>query len=380
MGRMAIRSRWGFTLVEILIASLVLVLVIVPLIGLLISRRTSGQSAEGMAEAVTFAQDIMERLISNNLPFELIDPGGGSARGKTLATSAEGAVVQAGFVNSIAGGIRGQTYDAAKLEDIVSDEVNGNNIRIKRDSRTQKSYEIFFFAGKYRDRPGIADLREKSITGQDYTRADIDKTLTFVYLDKPAGYGQPYNFTPTNAATFNKQTILQNDTVANTGATSIVANPYTMPPYEVAGGASLDARQYTASGTKTFRTDYSYHDNTTLVDAGYTLIPGWPNGHYINGSIRYDLNDNLLGDQRRIWARTIQELTTAASTGATVKPVVGYHPAVIDQQTFKETHGALMKIVLGVRFGPYEYSTQRKQNASNMREFWLVSFKAKLED
>src|SRR5688500_18249091 len=171
-------GRRAFTLVEVLIASLVLVMVVVPLVGLLTSGKTDQQSEEGMSEAVAFCQEMMEKLLSNNLPFEAIDPGGGAS-----FTRAIGGTPQAGFKPSTE--VRGQTFVGAELEKLLSDKTVGTD-RVKEVKR--KQYRVFFFAGRYPDGAPVPDSREPA------QRPDMNNTLTFSYLEKPAGYGQPYNF------------------------------------------------------------------------------------------------------------------------------------------------------------------------------------------
>src|SRR5688572_9533199 len=130
-------GRRAFTLVEVLIAALVLVMVVVPLIGLLTSGKTDQQSEEGMSEAVAFCQEMMEKIISNNLPFAAIDPGGGGSLPTGLAQLN---VKQAGFRDAK---VRDQEFKGADLEKIINDELGGA-MRVRKVKG--KRYEVFFFA------------------------------------------------------------------------------------------------------------------------------------------------------------------------------------------------------------------------------------------
>jgi prepilin-type N-terminal cleavage/methylation domain-containing protein len=347
--------RRGFTLVEVLIAALVLVMVVVPLIGLLTSGKTDQQSEEGMSEAVAFCQEMMEKIVSNNLPFSAIDPGGGAG----LATGAgfNTSVKQAGFKNTT---VRSQSFTATDLEKIINDEP-GQPERVRKVKG--KKYFVYFFAGKYPDRPPVNDTHE---TG--FRRADIDETLTFSYVTKPAGYGLPYLL---DAAKFNRQTILNGDKV-NPG--NMESSPYVLGSYLVQGGPSPQVEKVNDRARP-----YFYRDTTrTFPDKpGQELLSGWPDpttGGFTEGSFNFDLNDSG-GEQRRLWAKHLRAVAVREKT-----PNIGYHPVTLDQKEFKETGGAFMKVILGVKFAPYEHSHLRKNSGDNMREFWLVSFKSNLED
>lgn len=354
---MTIRAtRKGFTLVEVLIAALVLVMVVIPLVGLLTSGKTDQASEEGMSEAVAFCQEMMEKLLSNNLPFEAIDPGGGAA-----FTKAIGGVNQAGFLPSVS--VRGQTFSGADLEKILSDRTVGTD-RVREVKR--KQYKVYFFAGRYPDGAPVPDTRESP-----FRRPDMDNTLTFSYLEKPAGYGQPYNFREADRTKFNRQTILGD---AQVSLANIEASPYELKSYTVAGGANPIAENVSR------RQPYFYHDLTRIFPdkPGQVVMPGWPDPNEVpegfTGTFKYDLNDDD-GQQRALWAAHLKAVATGAKT-----PTLAYHPMVIDQRTFKATNGALMKIILGVKFAPYQTSNLRKDTGDNEREFWLCSFKANLED
>lgn len=361
MGMTATRTsrhggRRGFTLVEVLIATLVLVMVVVPLVGLLTSGKTDQQSEEGMSEAVAFCQEMMEKLLSNNLPFEAIDPGGGA----TL-TKAVGGTPQAGFKPSTA--VRGQTFTGAELEKLLADKTVGTD-RVKEVKR--KQYRVYFFAGRYPDGAPVPDTRESP-----FRRPDMDNTLSFSYLEKPAGYGQPYNFREGDRTKFNRQTILGD---AQVSLGNIEASPYELRSYTVAGGANPIAENVNR------QTPYFYHDLTRIFPdkPGQAVMVGWPDPREVpggfTGAFSYNLNDGA-GQQRDLWAAHLKQVATGGKA-----PTLAYHPMVIDQRTFKATNGALMKIILGVKFAPYENSALRKDTGDNMREFWLCSFKANLED
>ena len=51
-----------------------------------------------------------------------------------------------------------------------------------------------------------------------------------------------------------------------------------------------------------------------------------------------------------------------------------------DLHDFREDDGAMLKLVLGLRWKPGAGNSQGSEYTRTTKEFWLVSFKAKLEE
>lgn len=342
--------RKAFSLVEVLIAGFVLAAVMIPLVGLLTSSKTDQQSEDGMGEAVTLCENLMETVLSGKVPFQSIDAGGGS---RLVRGGPDGDVNQAGFRDAA-----DVDATALELEALISDGdapyPGGGLARVK--SYRGKTYFISFFAGKYVDHPGIPDPADPG-----HVRADIDQTLTFTYLERPDPIGLPYNLPNPRRDQLNRQVVL--DAAQVDVGPRIEAIPYMRQAYAVNGADVVPIAP---------TTPYFYRDKVKNLPAGkqnHKLLAGWPQAP----AVSYDLADTA-SDQRALWSRTLRDTVTRSNGRA---PVMRYHPQVVDQRRFGLAGGGLMKVAMGVAFSPYAYSNLRKSDA--LREFWLVSFKAKLE-
>lgn len=342
--------RKAFSLVEVLIAGFVLAAVMIPLVGLLTSSKTDQQSEDGMGEAVVLCENLMETVLSGKVPFQSIDAGGGS---RLVKGGLDADVSQAGFRDA-----PDADATALELESLISDGdapyPGGGLARIK--SFRGKTYYISFFAGKYIDHPGIPDPADPG-----HQRADIDQTLTFTYLERPDPIGLPYNLPNPRRDQLNRQVVL--DAAQVDVGPRIDAIPYLRQAYAVNGADVVPIGP---------ATPYFYRDRLRNLPAdkkNHKLLTGWP----MAPGVTYDLASTT-SDQRMLWSRTIRD-TITRSNGQ--QPVIRYHPQVVDQRRFGLSGGGLMKVVMGVGFSPYTFSHLRKSDA--LREFWLVSFKAKLE-
>lgn len=344
--------RRAFSLLEVLIAGLVLAAVMLPLIGLFTSSKTNQQSEDGLSEAVTLAENLMETLLSAQVPFAAIDPGGG---GRYQKGGPGGDVVQAAFRDV-------PSVTALELEALLSDgdETLPDGVSRFRGLRG-KTYYLSFFAGKYIGHPGVADAVDPG-----HQRADIDNTLTFAYLEKPDPVGMPYNLPNPKRDRFNCQIVLDADRVEVDQQPHGI--PYLRHAYAVSGGAAPETIELAPE------TPYFYRNRAQNLPAdkrNHRLLTGWPAATRANPKIQYDLD---AADQRVEWSRHLRSVVTRSGGQG---PTMDYHPIVQDQRTLGMPQGGLMKIVLGVRFSPYAFSRLRTTDA--LREFWLVSFKADLE-
>ena len=351
-------------------AALVLALVVVPLVGILSSGKTDQQSEEGMSEAVAFCQDMMEKVVSNNLPFQAVDPGGGA---DYVKGGPGGAFAQAGF-RDLPYAIRGQDFKKADLEKILSDgdaTLPDGKYRSKRVKG--KTYYVSFFAGKYPDRDGVDDSHEDN----KLKRSDFGNTLTFSYHPNPADQNVPWAFAaPAEQAKFNTLVILNGTAKVDPGGTQVDTNPYSGKSYLVLTGAKNDVQALSNRDQLAFSDPQKTVEKIDATKRQYSLITGWPDpvsGGNGDPAIKFDLNDTG-SDQRDLWMKHLREIARRDK-----KPTLAYHPVVLDQRSFNSPNGALMKVVLGVKFYPYEHSSQRR-NTGDMREFWLVSLKANLEE
>jgi hypothetical protein len=344
----------GFSLVEILIAGTVMVAVTVPLVGLLTTQKTDARSEDLMAEAVALAQDVMEKILSPRIPFDAINPNGGSG----LVQGGPGKnVAQAGFTQAI-------------LEELVSDGTEPRPDLANRPCRYKaykgRTFYVYFFAGKYPLHPAKAPNVPED---PGYAPPDVDHTLTFAYLEKPAEIGLPWNLSPQRNE-LNRSIILDRATIDVAGQ-SIATIPYVQRPILVKPGSSPVTAPI--NGTDPFY--YKDRLKTLGTKKDHRLISGWPDPR--PGDSRIDYNITATADQRRFWTEHLRRVALRED-GKTA--TVAYHPTVVDQRTLNVRNGGgLMKIVVGVQFNPYATSYLRSGN-NTFREFWLASLKANLEN
>ena len=336
---------------EILIASVILVAILIPVLSLLFGGRQNQQEEVMMTEAISIASNIMEQIISENVPFSAIKPDGGG----TLVPAWNG-IRQAGFeearLQSILG-TPGADPSFAGQQTYVTKGKRGND------------YMVYFFAGKYPDDPQVADAWENSRSGGpgNYTRPDFDNSLTFLYVPNPARRGVPFNFNATDSV-MNNQVILS--TPATTTALPASTVPYTLESYRISRGSTTDL------GTLSSSDPYFFNDPQNS-----TLITGWPLPARDPGGAGWNLRLDT-DPVREEWMTKVQDTVTSGGGGSS--PTIGYHPRVLDQATWRLINGAYMKVIVGVKFNPHAFSTSTRRESGNFREFWLVSFKAKLED
>lgn len=349
-------SRRGFSLVEMLIAAVIMAAILIPLLTVMFNNRRGNEEIVMRGEAMSIASNIMEKLISPSIPFDEIDPAGGSEYVKGLANTN-----QAGFRDGGA-----QAFYEKSLADDHIDEPGGPGglSRVIRGGPGKKQdYFVYFFAGKYPDDPQQPDTNE-STAAKEVKRPDFDRTLTFLYLENPARYGVPYNLNeadndPANPNNPNIHVILATEKTGD----QIETIPYMLTPRELRG----------KQPPNNIPTDDPYkHTNSE----NFRKIVGWP---VFPGEQTASCDYSFDGPGKRAaWGQRVRDVVTSSSGQ---KPTMGFHPRVVDQATFRLEKGAFMKVIVGVKYYPHQgksITALGKSVASG--EFWLTSFKAKLED
>lgn len=277
----------GVTLIEILMATVIMVIVIVPVATLIFGGAGASEESRNYNTGINVASDIMSRLLSPKLPFKAIDPEGGTATGLSWG----GTRKQATF-----------TSDFSEYEKLLSDDGDPSNRIITRHN---VQFETFFFAGNYKD--------SHSNTARE--DGDIANELTFAYFSRP----KPE---------------------LDSSEQALVFLPIDKSPYLCAG---------------TFQDDDSAKNRPRDV----RCKPAWP------------------------WKDDLGKIPSPED----LKKLCDFGPdytmplIVMDQDYFGEgDKGALMKVVVGVRWNPLGNVEKGPGYRKNSREFWLVSLKAKLED
>jgi len=336
-----------------MIAGTIMAAIFLPLLGLLFGARGSQEEESMMGEASTLAANIMDRLISESVPFEAIDPSGGSA----LVPAIDG-TFQAGFTAAYKAQLDALLQDATE-----ADPNGGGDCRI-RTKGLRNSYYIYFFAGKYPDDPAVVDAWENSReAGLNHTRADINNTLSFLYLPNPAKVDVPFSISDQDQQM--SEQIVMNTPKTRTDAPAATV-PYLLTPFVREKGLTEKLRALDANEKYFAR---SPKDESVIV--------GWPK---LPPGLGRDIAD--VPQERANWSLAVRRVTSAgaAAAGPGQAPTVGYHPRLVGQSKFLITNGAYMKVIVGVKFAPHRYRSGNIKDAGVFREFWLVGFKAKLKD
>jgi len=347
--------RRALSLVEVMVGVVVASVSLIPVVGYFSTLTMSGESEEADTDAISMASNIMENLISPTLPFDKIDPAGGSS-----LTKAYGTISQAGFSDP-------------KWERLVSEKTVGTE-RV-RLSRKGVEFKVYFFAGIYHDRPNVTGT-----SGTDYpagttpnpipTVPDVDRELTFSYIPGPYGERSPSEFFRIDQTTAdlvnNVKTLPGSPESLHPpvgGAQDMKLCPYRLLSYEKVSGKWV---------LKTTRETEKWVFND---QQNYFKIPGWvsppssmPEGFFVREGAK---------DYRPALRECLYRVTKRPPVSA---PTWAYHPVITDQGMFLGTgKGALMKIVVGVKYPIYSFKVT-PQGGPTEKEFWLVSLKAKLEE
>jgi len=343
--------RRATSLVELTVALGLTSACLVPVVGQFAVRTQYGESQGMESEAVSMASNIMENLLAPTVPFEAIDPGKGSG----LTTTHNG-ISQAGFTDPL-------------YEKLLSDAREGTD-RIKFSTRKVK-YKVYFFAGRYVDAPNVSgkapfdEIRDEE-TGK-VTIAEIpdaSKELTFSYLPGPygdRGVTEFWNLDPDFSSKIHDKKIMPqepSDHLLDMDGFSTV--PYRLGAFD----RNTPDHRWRAHGDQNAAWKYNDPEN-------YFRIPGWPKSPMPEGS--YDIRDKAPEGRRNL--RT--SLFSVASR--TNNPTWGYHPVTRDQKYFGAEKGALMKIVVGVRYKSTVFSGASQKRPVD-KEVWLASLKANLEE
>ncbi|MBW7875666.1 MAG: hypothetical protein H3C47_06750 [Candidatus Cloacimonetes bacterium] len=339
-------TRIGMTLVEIMVGISILVTFLLPVMGLFSMNNRSNEFSESWVVAMDMANNIMERLISEDVPFLAIDEqgyGGGTATlsGRTQAEflDSRGSLNFASFdLKSVLGG-NGGTYKT---------DADGDRIISRRGT----DYKILFYAGVYKENGATNPDTSLSPGGGSRTirlkrNANPGGELTFSY------YPNPW-FDAQNDCALDFSASLSGLAADSTGCR--VTNVRPINPYKQLSGASA-GKHYSNNASDPMGPNYRFgfpSPGTTAFTDGHSA----PNNRARENAADEILDEILLD---RPYQPRYDD-----------KPTHHRHDADGDGQD----DGALMKIVLGIKWSPRGLGGAGA--AREDQEFWLVSFKANL--
>ena len=309
------------TLVEILLATFILVSVLLPIGGLIFGGLRGSESSKSFNVGANMAANVMDQLISAEVPFRAIDTQGGptvdeivAMSGFTDATrtnsdkealiSSAGSVKTAGFKSEFAD-LETKIFGALGAPENCSDK-----IRCIYDKGYV--YEVYWFAGIYKD--------------ENSDGAKYKEELTFSFFKNP--------YVPVDSGE-----------VTNVVLSDSSKAPYTAVKEEISDpvfGEIVDPKDPRSR-------------------------PGWPD----------------LGGSDTDWEEkpTYEFVSEKAEQGMPAGINLDFPLVFTDLDEFNEADGGLMKMIVGIRWGP-KTGMRRKGTGSQQRshEFWLVSMKGRIEE
>lgn len=303
---------------EILLATFVLAVVMIPILQLIFGGLKDTARGRDRATAVSLATNIMSQLL-HKVPFDQFQPDEGPTPLDVQAFF-QSQVEQPGLYATRKQCLLGGTDSVWEK---LLDQTPGDGQRTIVKEGT--SFEVILFAGMYKDDGAPREGR--------YDVPHLTEELTFSFFRNP----RPQPDDASDQAAIRKQVVLQSHF-----------------PYAEDGEFTRDRSGSTPDYMR--RADYP------------ELRPGWPN---LAGPITED--NFYRGDG--------QGKTPAGSgddPNADVR--LEWPRRTFDLSEFRESEGVMLKLVLGLRWKPGADGTRGSDYTKTTKEFWLVSFKAKLED
>lgn len=308
------RSRRGLSLVEIMLATVVLAVVMIPILNLIFGGLRETTRGRDQATAVSLATNIMTQLL-DKVPFEAFkvdDAAGPLAKdpGEFFQSANEGRSDMAGTRTQVVL----ESLDSQWERILDQDDNPGDGERtIVKDGT---SFEVILYGGIY------DDVDE---TNGSFNKPNLSTELTFSYFRNP---------------------VVEMDGAARAAARKEVVLTSNFP-YQATGSAP---------GAGVERVD----------DPRFQ--PGWPDP----GS-----DTTVTGSN---WYKGPSSTFSAGSEDPNEDPEPTWPRHTLDLRDFREDRGAMLKLVLGLRWKTGSRDGSSSDYTGTTKEFWLVSFKAKLEE
>lgn len=304
-------SRRGLSLVEILLATFILAVVMIPILQLIFGGMTETARGRDRATAVSLASNIMSQLL-DKVPYKEFKPDEGPT--PLSVTDFHKSEDESAGLFATRKQCLLKALDSEYEKILDQDRAPGDGERTIFKEGTY--FEVILFAGVYKDVP--------SGGGGSFNVPDLTKELTFSFFKNP---------------------FIDMDGAERSNARKMVV-------LDMAGKSPYEAEGQPPSG------------NITRVDDP-RFRPGWPNlpagtpltdaNFYRGGSGAPSSGDDPNSNPDPRWARN-----------------------TLDLSDFREDDGAMLKLVLGIRWRPG--GGTGKAYTRTTKEFWLVSFKAKLTE
>lgn len=349
------RSKAGFTLVEIMVGLAILVGFLLPVFGLFMMNTRNTEYSSSWSVALNLAHNVMERIISEDVPFIAIEPEGFPGGTKTSSGRS-----QMDFRDSFGP----FNFGPYSLKSILGADGSGNyklaengpnggadRIIIKHGL----SYRVMVWAGIYGDGPCPQD--SSTVTAASYKEnASPEEEMTFSY------YPNPWFDYNNDCAEDNSSGESRSADLRGTSSESICAGNKNRPinPYRQKPGWKADATSPEFNG---------------IDDVGNDL---YRHGFPIPGGTNWD-RDSSSGNTKALEQDTPDNASVAVLQNGPY--FVRYENKCFhnkeDLNSDGKDDGGFMKVVVGIKWTP------RGSGGAGLtakdQEFYLVSFKANLQ-
>jgi len=336
------------TLVEILVAATILVTFLLPVFGLFLYNSRSTEFTSSWSVGLDVAANVMERILSEDVPFLAIEPQGFSGGSKAIGGRGQmdfrdsfGPLDFSGYnLHAVLGGNAGGGY---RLDS------EGNRIIVKHGIE----YQILVWAGLYKDDPSSPDPSQPSFSYKHMANPRTEQTFSY--------YPNPW-FDPSNDCAEDNASgqSLSADLTSLSSASDCAGNKgRPINPYSQKAGFAADTN------------DPHYNSVSDPLDDRYRH--GFP-----------------IPDPSSSWTDSTAANTWQLEQDAPDNPVtlpsgqpfsVRYEDKAFhnneDIDGDGQDDGGFMKIIVGVRWSPR--GTGGAGSARRAQEYYLVSFKANLQ-
>ena len=342
------KAQAGMTLVEIVVAATILVTFLLPVFGLFLYNSRSTEFTSSWSVGLDLAANVMERLLSEDVPFLAIEPEGFGGGSRALSGRTQ---------MDFRGGFGTMDFSGYKLQSILGGDsaggyrlgAKGNRIIVKHGIE----YDILVWAGIYKDAPSSPDSSQPGFSYKHMANPRTEQTFSY--------YPNPW-FDPSNdCADDNASGASLSADLTDLNAGSDCAGNKGRPvnPYSQKAGFAADLN--------------APHFNTVSDPLDDRFRHGYP---IPDPSASWTESSGF-----NTWQREQEASDNPAMLPSNQPYSVHYEDKAFhnheDLNGDGEDDGGFMKVIVGVRWSPR--GTGGAGSARRAQEYYLVSFKANLQ-
>lgn len=342
------------TLIEILVAVSILVAFLLPVYGLYMMNSRQQDYVRAWSNALDISSNVMERLLSDEVPFLSIDTQGFNPGPSTTIAKAANGRLQAGFK---------EEYASYNLKSILGAS-KGGDYRLDGDgdriiTKGGIDFKVLFWAGIYQP-----DKDSPSNKSSYKYNADPTRELTFSY------YPNPWFDNNNDCAEDNDSHASLSARLNSVNSDSECAKSAGRPinPYRQRSGGVSEAEYYLGNAESNPMDD-QFRPGFPVVAAS-----NWSGEGMAAGNNTRDKEWNDSPDP----SPTFNNLTQDSPYNPRYEDKEFHNFEDLDNDGVDD--GALMKLIVGVKWIPrgWKMAETAKKYPELAQEYYLVSFKANL--